>query len=49
MEVLKKEFPNNLNVSIKGKVAEQLFNFMPHIALSTGSAVPQEILKNLMY
>ena len=30
--------PNNLNISIKGKVAEQLFNFMPHIALSSGSA-----------
>ena len=30
--------PNNLNIAIKGKVAEQLFNFMPHIALSSGSA-----------
>ena len=30
--------PNNLNISIKGKVAEQMFNFMPHIALSSGSA-----------
>ena len=28
----------NLNISIKGKVAEQLFSFMPHIALSSGSA-----------
>ena len=33
-----KRIPNNLNISIKGKVAEQLFNFMPHIALSSGSA-----------
>ena len=30
--------PNNLNISITGKVAEQLFNFMPDIALSSGSA-----------
>ena len=30
--------PNNLNIAIKGKVAEQLFNFIPHIALSSGSA-----------
>ena len=35
---LKQRIPNNLNISIKGKVAEQLFNFMPHIALSSGSA-----------
>ncbi len=35
---VEKRIPNNLNISIKGKVAEQLFNFMPHIALSTGSA-----------
>ena len=35
---IKKRIPNNLNISIKGKVAEQLFNFMPHIALSSGSA-----------
>ena len=35
---IKQRIPNNLNISIKGKVAEQLFNFMPHIALSSGSA-----------
>ena len=35
---LEQRIPNNLNISIKGKVAEQLFNFMPHIALSSGSA-----------
>ena len=35
---VEKRIPNNLNISIKGKVAEQLFNFMPHIALSSGSA-----------
>ncbi|WP_440651250.1 cysteine desulfurase family protein [Candidatus Pelagibacter sp. HIMB1495] len=33
-----RRIPNNLNIAIKGKVAEQLFNFMPHIALSSGSA-----------
>ena len=35
---IEKRIPNNLNIAIKGKVAEQLFNFMPHIALSSGSA-----------
>ena len=35
---VEQRIPNNLNISIKGKVAEQLFNFMPHIALSSGSA-----------
>ena len=35
---IKQRIPNNLNISIKGKIAEQLFNFMPHIALSSGSA-----------
>jgi len=35
---IKQRIPNNLNIAIKGKVAEQLFNFMPHIALSSGSA-----------
>ena len=35
---IKQRIPNNLNITIKGKVAEQLFNFMPHIALSSGSA-----------
>ena len=35
---VEKRIPNNLNISIKGKVAEQMFNFMPHIALSSGSA-----------
>ena len=35
---VEKRIPNNLNVSIKGKVAEQLFNHIPHIALSSGSA-----------
>ena len=38
MIVLKKRVPNNLNIQIVGKVAEQLFNFIPHIALSSGSA-----------
>ena len=35
---VEKRIPNNLNIAIKGKVAEQLFNFMPQIALSSGSA-----------
>ena len=35
---IEQRIPNNLNIAIKGKVAEQLFNFMPHIALSSGSA-----------
>ena len=35
---INQRIPNNLNISIKGKVADQLFNFMPHIALSSGSA-----------
>ena len=35
---VEKRIPNNLNISIKGKIAEQLFNFIPHIALSNGSA-----------
>ena len=35
---VEKRIPNNLNIAIRGKVAEQLFNFMPHIALSSGSA-----------
>ena len=35
---VEKRIPNNLNISIKGKVTEQLFNFIPHIALSSGSA-----------
>ena len=35
---VEKRIPNNLNISIVGKVSEQLFNFMPHIALSSGSA-----------
>jgi len=35
---VEKRIPNNLNISIAGKVSEQLFNFMPHIALSSGSA-----------
>ncbi len=35
---VEKRIPNNLNISIKGKVAEQMFNFMPNIALSSGSA-----------
>ena len=35
---VEKRIPNNLNISIKGKVAEQLFNHIPHIALSSGSA-----------
>ena len=35
---VEKRIPNNLNISVKNKIAEQLFNFMPHIALSSGSA-----------
>ena len=35
---VEKRIPNNLNIAIRGKIADQLFNFMPHIALSTGSA-----------
>ena len=35
---VEKRIPNNLNISIKGKIAEQIFNFIPHIALSSGSA-----------
>ena len=35
---VEKRIPNNLNIAIRGKIAEQLFNFMPHIALSSGSA-----------
>ena len=35
---VEKRIPNNLNIAIVGKVSEQLFNFMPHIALSSGSA-----------
>ena len=35
---VEKRIPNNLNITIAGKVSEQLFNFMPHIALSSGSA-----------
>ena len=33
-----KRLPNNLNIRIKNKEALALFNQMPHIALSTGSA-----------
>ena len=33
-----KRIPNNLNISIKGKVADQLFTFLPNFALSSGSA-----------
>ena len=35
---VEKRIPNNLNIAIAGKVSEQLVNFMPHIALSSGSA-----------
>ena len=35
---VEKRIPNNLNIAIRGKIAEQLFNFIPHIALSSGSA-----------
>ena len=35
---VEKRIPNNLNIAIAGKISEQLFNFMPHIALSSGSA-----------
>ena len=42
---VEKRIPNNLNISIKGKVAEQLFNFMPHIALSSGSACTSGVIE----
>ena len=42
---IEKRIPNNLNISIKGKVAEQMFNFMPHIALSSGSACTSGIIE----
>ena len=42
---VEQRIPNNLNISIKGKVAEQLFNFMPHIALSSGSACTSGIIE----
>ena len=42
---VEKRIPNNLNIAIKGKVAEQLFNFMPHIALSSGSACTSGIIE----
>ena len=35
---VEKRIPNNLNISIRGKTAEQLFNFIPQFALSSGSA-----------
>ncbi len=35
---VEERIPNNLNIYVKNKIAEQLFNFMPHIALSSGSA-----------
>ena len=35
---VEKRIPNNLNISIAGKVAEQLFTFIPNFALSSGSA-----------
>ena len=42
---VEKRIPNNLNIAIKGKVAEQLFNFMPDIALSSGSACTSGIIE----
>ena len=42
---VEQRIPNNLNISIKGKVAEQMFNFMPHIALSSGSACTSGIIE----
>ena len=33
-----KRIPNNLNISLKNTVSEQLFNHIPNIALSSGSA-----------
>ena len=33
-----KRIPNNLNISLKNIVSEQLFNHIPNIALSSGSA-----------
>ena len=35
---VEKRSPVNLNIYIPGKIAEQLFTFFPHIALSTGAA-----------
>jgi len=35
---VEKRSPVNLNICITGKIAEQLFTFFPHIALSTGAA-----------
>jgi len=35
---VEKRSPVNLNIYITGKIAEQLFTFFPHIALSTGAA-----------
>ena len=35
---VEKRSPVNLNICIPGKIAEQLFTFFPHIALSTGAA-----------
>jgi len=35
---VEKRIPNNLNISIKNKNADQLFNFIPNFSLSTGSA-----------
>jgi cysteine desulfurase len=42
---VEKRIPNNLNIAIKGKVAEQLFNFMPNISLSSGSACTSGIIE----
>ena len=35
---VEKRSPVNLNICITGKIADQLFTFFPHIALSTGAA-----------
>ena len=35
---VEKRSPVNLNICVTGKIAEQLFTFFPHIALSTGAA-----------
>jgi len=42
---VEKRSPINLNICIPGKIAEQLFTFFPHIALSTGSACTSGAIK----
>lgn len=42
---VEKRSPANLNICITGKIAEQLFTFFPHIALSTGAACTSETIE----